>query len=333
MSDLVQRSENAKKLGGAVPRMNQTIASDAAVDLHLHTRSSDGGWYTEQLIDYLAEREFRVVAVADHDTMRSVPEALDHAERRGLLLIPGVEVTTWWEQRQWHLLVYGIDPGSSSGTRFGAMLANQQSNLRAAAERAIVALEQHGHKLPSLREVVDDRPLLPVHVLLTAIKDGHATNLTTAHQLTTKYGEDLRVDTPLEEVVKVAHEAGGVCIIAHPGRDDGGGLLKADQFDRMLETIRIDGLEGHYRSYTEADTTLYRGLALERDLLISSGSDSHAPGVPVDPRPHQSRWIAPLLERLGIEVERFEGEPWTPGDAQPVAEQTEEDVVVSAAKQ
>src|SRR5690606_17561314 len=124
---------------------------------------------------------------------------------------------------------------------FGALIARQQDELRAAAERGIVALESHGHRLPSLAEVVDGRPLLPVHVLLTAIKDGHATNLMTAHNLTKGYGEAMTVDVPLDKTVELAHAAGGICIVAHPGRDDGAGLLDAARLDRMLETIPIDG--------------------------------------------------------------------------------------------
>jgi hypothetical protein len=298
-----------------MPQARAEISPIDRVDFHLHTRSSDGGWVTAQLVDYLAQHDFRVVAVCDHDTMRSVPEFMERGSDRGLIVIPGVEFTTWWDGRQWHLLVYGIEPESLATTGFGQLLARQQANLRAAAERAISLMEQNGHKLPSLSEVIDDRPLLPTYVLQTAIKDGHATNLMTAHQLVIKYGEDLRVDTPLEDVVEAAHLAGGVCIIAHPGRDDGAGILTAERFVKMLAAIPIDGLEGHYRTYSVADTALYRGMALKRGLLVSSGSDSHAPGVPVDPRPHLARWVAPFLARQGIAVAPFDGEPWTPDAA------------------
>lgn len=302
-----------------MPLIPAEIAPHDRVDLHMHTRSSDGGWTPAELVEYLAERQFRVVALCDHDTMRSVPEFMERGIEKGLTVVPGVEFTTWWERRQWHLLVYGIEPVRLESTTFGRLLSEQQANLRAAAERAISLLEQNGHKLPSLDDVVDGRPLLPTYVLQTAIKDGHATNLMTAHHLTIKYGEDLRVDTPLERVVEAAHEAGGTCVIAHPGRDDGAGIMSAEQLQRMLASIPIDGLEGHYRSYTRYDTVKYRGFAQEQGLLITSGSDSHAPGVPVNPRPHLARWVTPFLNRMGIEVEPFEGEAWS-GEMAPVEE-------------
>ena len=296
-----------------MPEPIMHIEPDQPVDFHMHTRSSDGGWTPEALVDYLADHEFRVIAVCDHDTMRSVPEVQERAAERGIRVIPGLEFTTWWDQRQWHLLVYGIDPTALPGTRFGALLSRQQDALRSAAERAIALLERHGYSLPSLEEVVDGRPLLPVHVLLTMIKDGHAPNLRIAHERVREVGESLRVDSPLEEVVAAVHEAGGICIIAHPGRDDGGGLLTAEQLDRMLATIPVDGLECHYRSYTDEDTAFFRALAAERGLLMSSGSDSHAPGMPVFPRPYPAGWVAPFLSRFGVEVAPVAGEPWYPG--------------------
>lgn len=284
------------------------IGSNEPVDLHLHTIASDGGWQPSQLIDYLANHGFRVAAVSDHDTMRSLPEARARAAERGLTLIPAVEVTSWWGEKQWHILVYGIE--AEGTTRFHRLLAEQQANLRAAAENAVRLLEENGHPLPQLEEVVAGRPIMHTYVLQAAIKAGHATNLQTAHELVKQYGEQLKVDWPLAEVVAAAHEAGGVAVIGHPGRPDLGPVLTAERLDLMLAEIPIDGLETHYRSYTDADTARYRAMAEERELLVTSGSDSHAPGVPVYPRPHPARWVAPFLARFGVEVEPFAGEPW-----------------------
>ncbi len=302
-----------ERLEDLMPSFRSTIEPHDRVDFHMHTRASDGFWVPEQLIHHLSECRFRVAAICDHDTMESVPEVMERAASKGISIIPGAEMTTYWDGRQWHLLVYGIDPWISRGQGFGALLARQQDDLVATAERAITLLEQHGHALPSLDEVVAGRDLRPNLVLVTAVKDGHATNLMTAHQLVMSYGESLQVDKPLEEVVTLAHEAGGICVLAHPGRSDGAGILDAERLDRMLQTIPIDGLEGHYRSYSEEDTAHYRGLALDRSLLVSCGSDSHAPGIPVDPRPYRSRWVVPFLRRVGVDVGEFDGPDWELG--------------------
>ncbi len=296
-----------------ITSVNECLRPHEAVDVHMHTLASDGDWTPKELVDHLAERNFRVIAVCDHDTMRSVDEVIERAEPRGMIVVPGIEVTTEWDNRQWHLLVYNIDMELPRAERFRSLIKRQDDNLRAAAERAIELVENKGNQLKSLDEVVAGRPLLPVHVLRTIIKDGYATNLMTAHRLVINAGEDLKVDSPLDETVSAAKEAGGVCVVAHPGRDDGGGLMSEDQLDRMLRIAAIDGLEGHYRSYSDADTTKYRSMAIDRGLVVSCGSDSHAPGHPVNPKPHAARWVAPFLRRLGFSVEPFGGVSWKPG--------------------
>lgn len=285
------------------------LAADAAVDLHLHTYASDGAWAPSQLIDYLAEHNFRVVSVSDHDTQRSVDEATRLGAERGIVVIPGVEVTSRWADRQWHVLVYGIAPGreDAAAKPFQALLNDLDGELQSRAEDARRRFEDSGRALPALPEMHDDRPVWPFHVLSAVIKDGHARDLKEAAELTVELGGGFSADQPLERVVQTAHEAGGICIMAHPGRSDSVGVMTAADLDTMLKDIPLDGLEGHYRSYTDEQTALYRGLAADRGLLISCGSDSHAPGKPVDPRPWHAGWCGALLHRLGIDVESVAG--------------------------
>ena len=128
-------------------------------------------------------------------------------------------------------------------------------------------------------------------------------NLKEAAELVSGLGGGFSADEPLDRVVDAAHQAGGITVVAHPGRSDSVGALLPEDLDRMLAEIPIDGLEAHYRSHTDDQTALYRRLAAEKGLLISTGSDSHAPHQPVNPRPWRAIWAADLLARLGITVE------------------------------
>jgi 3',5'-nucleoside bisphosphate phosphatase len=288
------------------------IGPDDAVDLHMHTLASDGRWTPETLTAYLVENDFKVVALADHDTMASVPEMEERCSAAGIHLVHAVEMTTRWQERHVHCLVYGIDLHDRAAGAFEALMHRQQENLRETAERMVSLLERHGRHLPSLDEVTAGRPLWPHLVFRTMIKDGHGNSLFSAHNIIRGLGEPALVDVPLAETVDAAHEAGAVAIIAHPGRDDGWGFLYEDRLDTMRAEIPIDGVEAHYRSYTSADTERYRAYAELHGLLVSSGSDSHWPNFPVNPTPHPARWTAPLLARLGIEVGPFEGPAWVP---------------------
>ena len=282
------------------------LAADDKVDLHLHTLASDGHWTPAALVDHLAAEGFRVAAVCDHDTQRSVPEVTRRAARRGIVVVPGVEATTRWNGRQVHLLVYGVPPASDDprGAAFRSVLADLDGQLMALAEDARRRIEASGRPLPSLEEVAAGRPLWPYHVLCSAIREGHARNLKEAAELVTALGGGFSADVPLDRTVDAAHAAGGLAVVAHPGRADAVGVVTEQDLDAMLaEGIAIDGLEAHYRSHSEEQTLLYRRLAAERGLLVSAGSDSHAAKQPVDPIPWPAAHAAALLGRLGIAVE------------------------------
>lgn len=288
------------------------VGPDDAVDLHMHTRASDGQWTPETLVAHLAENSFKVVAVADHDSMHSVPETVERGADVGIHVVPAVEMTTRWEERQVHCLVYGIDLHSAASGTFRALLQRQQDNLTATAERMVSLLERHGRRIPSLDEVAAGRPLTPHLVFTSMIKNGHGSNLYLAHNIIRGLGEEALVDVPLAETVEAVNEAGAVAIVAHPGRNDGWGFLYEDRLDAMRQTVDIDGVEAHYRTYTSGDVERYRNYAEEHGLLVSSGSDSHWPNHPVNPTPHPARWSVQLLVRLGFEVGPFEGPAWVP---------------------
>jgi predicted metal-dependent phosphoesterase TrpH len=291
------------------------LAHDARVDLHLHTYASDGFWSPSALVDHLVEHGFAVAAVCDHDTQDSVLEAIDLGRRRGVTIVPGTEVTVRWNGRQWHLLVYGVRPDDErpEARAFLDLMATHDREFMALAVDAHRRVEASGRCLPSLASQVGNQKMMPVHVLRAMIADRHVPRLKEAAELVVALGGNFTYDTPLEDVVRVAHEAGGVCVLAHPGRADLGPALSARTLDTLLRTIPLDGIEGHYRTYTDVLTAKYRQMAESRGLLVGIGSDSHAPGHPVDPRPWRAAWGRALLERLGFEVEPGPDPVWAPG--------------------
>jgi predicted metal-dependent phosphoesterase TrpH len=294
-----------------------------AVDLHLHTLASDGFWQIDELINTAADRGFKVISIADHDNQRSVARATDLGRERGVIVVPGVEMTVRWNNRQVHLLVYGLEPAltSPNAAAWNAALSDIDDLLRDRAADAKVRFEQSSRALPSLEEIVNGRPMWPFHVLSAAIKDGHAKNLKESAELLVKLGGDFNGDLPMDSVVDAAHQAGGVTVVAHPGRGDSVGLVTEEDFASFLPDIPVDGVEAHYRSHSDTDTALYRRIAKDSGLLISAGSDSHAPALPVDPMPWQAVWVRDLLDRLGIDVAPLEpGEPvWQEGMSPPAA--------------
>jgi 3',5'-nucleoside bisphosphate phosphatase len=107
----------------------------------------------------------------------------------------------------------------------------------------------------------------------------------------------------VDEVIQVAHQAGGLAVLAHPGRSKGIYAIPATADDiAALAAAGLDGLEVLYATHTDEQRAFYRDLARRHGLLVTGGSDSHGPRqalARIDP--HDLR-IAPgvptILERI-----------------------------------
>jgi predicted metal-dependent phosphoesterase TrpH len=276
------------------------LPADATIDLHMHTTASDGRWTPETLVERIASLGIAAMAVADHDALDSVAPVAALAAARGIALVSGVEVTTRWDGRQWHLLVYGAD--AARGPLRDLVDRQRQAHIDRANE-AIARLREGGYAVPSLDAAVAGRPPLPIYVMDALIRDDLANSMLEANQFVEhRLGVPFYIDVPLHEAVAAAHEAGGLAILAHPGRDEGAGILLPDRLARMLDHAPVDGLEVHYPTHTPEQVREYAALADRHGLLRSCGSDSHGPGRPRDPIPYPATLARDLLARLGLSL-------------------------------
>jgi predicted metal-dependent phosphoesterase TrpH len=238
------------------------------------------------------------MAVADHDALDSVAPLTALAAARGIAFVTGVEVTTRWDGRQWHLLVYGAD--AARGPLRHLVDRQRQAHIDRASE-AIERLHRGGYVVPSLDAAIAGRPPLPIYVMDALIRDDLADTMLEANRFVERrLGVPFYIDVPLAEAVAAAHAAGGLAILAHPGRDEGSGILRRERLARMLDHAPIDGLEVHYPTHTREQVGEYAALADRHGLLRSCGSDSHGPGRPRDPIPYPAGLARDLLARLGL---------------------------------
>lgn len=277
------------------------LGPDDAVDLHLHTRYSDGQWRPEALFDHLAARGFRVVAVTDHDRVDRVARMRALGGARGIYVLAGVEVSASWHGETAHLLCYAAESfGAALGRLVRRTVRRQLENTRAVHAE----LRRRGYDFPGqaealagqrgqVRRPIDNARLLEAH--------GYAPDAERAMAMIVDAGYRM-ITAPLGEAVAAAHMAGALALLAHPGR--GGGELhryEADEVQAMLAEIPLDGLETHYPAHSERDAAAYEELARDYGLLASAGSDSHGPGGRL-PIAYPARACGALLARCGVAV-------------------------------
>lgn len=116
-------------------------------------------------------------------------------------------------------------------------------------------------------------------------------------------GLSFAVGAPMARVVDVCHAAGGVAVMAHPGRGEYGfTAAPPSAVEAMASATGLDGVEVHHWSHGPAEQAAYGQLAAEFGLLVSCGSDSHGPRSKRPLGGCQAGFCRDLLARLGVEV-------------------------------
>ena len=77
-------------------------------DLHTHSTASDGTLKPAELVTLADSCGVKLLALTDHDTVDGLPEAKSEAVKHGITFVPGIEVSTLWNERSIHVVGLGI---------------------------------------------------------------------------------------------------------------------------------------------------------------------------------------------------------------------------------
>ena len=281
-------------------KTNLILATDAAIDLQLHTTYSDGSWTPEELIDYLVGEDFGLAAVTDHDRVDSVASLQNLGAQKGLPILAAVEMSTSWKGGSTDLLCYGFDPEQNELLALAQDVVRRQNEI---TQEVYEELQRTGYAFPREHEILKEKignPLQPNDLGLLMQQHGYSTGPGSIGKIMTDAGFDFATND-IATVVDAAHRSGAICLIAHPGRGGEFTLYDAGLLDELRQEVPIDGIETYYPVHTPVQIAIYLSYAQRHNLLVSSGSDSHGPEKkPIKYRAELSRQ---LLERLGIQVE------------------------------
>ena len=101
------------------------------VDLHVHSIYSDGLKTPDELCAMAFKAGVRTIALCDHDTVNGLPAMREAAEKHGLALLPGVEISTGRGGRT-HVLCYGEQVESPAMKAFLENMAQERIGRAAA---------------------------------------------------------------------------------------------------------------------------------------------------------------------------------------------------------
>lgn len=256
------------------------------IDLHTHSRVSDGTDTPRELVALAARVPLTALAVTDHDTLDHVAEATEAGVEYGVRVVPACELSCAVPPGvgAMHLLVYF--PGADGPLE--PRLRELQEARVARNEQIVDRLREAGIDI-SLDEVLDEAGTGAVgrpHVAAVLMRNGQVGSIDEAFERWLAKGRPAYVERArlaADEAIDLAHRSGAVTSLAHPGslqlRDEA-----LSQFVGGLTTAGLDGLECEYARYSLEEREMYRALARRHGLVPTGGSDYHGrykPGLAV----------------------------------------------------
>jgi predicted metal-dependent phosphoesterase TrpH len=264
-------------------------------DLHCHSTASDGALSPTELVQRAHQCGVTLLALTDHDTVAGLGEAQAAATATGITLIPGIELSTSWQNKCFHIVGLGIDPAYPP-------LAEATRNLQIMRiERAEkIADKLNKKRIPGALEAVQkaagDGMITRSHFADFLLSQFHVSTQQEAFDRYLGVGKAAYVSTTwsdMELAINWITESGGVAVLAHPLRYK----LTASWMKRLLAAFKEAGglgIEIVTGRYNCDEIKLLANYATRFELAGSVGSDFHSPA---------NQWIelgrlAPLPENI-----------------------------------
>lgn len=266
------------------------------VDLHMHSLYSDDGEFTPtQLVDMCHDAGVKIMAIADHNWVKAIDEASQHANELGIKYIPAIEIDCTYQGINLHVVGYGIDHTNPAFNQLGQDILDQElmcsakkieltnalgfeldkSQLDELSENGVYTGEMFAEALLKDPRYADHELLKPYR------KGGSRSDNPFVNFYWDYYAQGkpcyTEVKFPsLEKTIKMINDNGGVAVLAHPGNNLKG---RFEIFDEMVKA----GLQGVecFSSYHQDEVNEYfYNKAKELDILYTCGSDFHGKTKP-----------------------------------------------------
>ncbi|XP_064977370.1 uncharacterized protein LOC135619364 [Musa acuminata AAA Group] len=265
------------------PQSSHKIVDPVVFELHCHSNHSDGFLSPSAVVERAHSNGVKVLALTDHDTMAGIPEATETAQKYGMRIIPGVEISAIYSPRHEpgagdlvHILAYYGSSGPSRPEDLDNLLLNIRDGRYLRAKNMLLKLNKL--KVPIKWEHVtkiagDGVAPGRVHIARALVEAGHVENLREAFN---RYLYDggpayaMGNEPFAEEVVQLICQTGGIAALAHPWA-----LKNPITVIRSLKTAGLHAMEV-YRS--DGKAAGFGELADTYKLIKLGGSDYHGRG-------------------------------------------------------
>ena len=248
-------------------------------DLHCHSVVSDGTLTPEALAERAKAGGVQLWALTDHDEIGGQQRAIAAAKAAGLAYLTGTEISVTFAGRVVHIVGLGFDHTS---TEMAEGLRATRGGREARAREMAASLAQvgiHGAFEGALKYVGNPDLISRTHFARFLVDGGYCTDVPDVFRRYLTEGKPGFVPhkwAALRDAVGWISRAGGIAVIAHPGRYD---FTPTEEHALITEFMAHGGrgIEVVTGSHTPAEFQQYADTAVEYGLLASRGSDFHCP--------------------------------------------------------
>ncbi|NQX68304.1 PHP domain-containing protein [Paenibacillus alba] len=250
-------------------------------ELHCHTRLSDGSFTFDEILDLAIQSEVSHLAITNHDTTQELASMVDKGLKRGVEIIPGIEISAYdfIRNRRIHILGYFVEPGHAAlDTLCSPLLEMRHEGCRTAVDRLIEA----GYAITweqVLHYAEGGTGVYKQHIMHALIDQGYTASI--YGELYKKlFSRGLNGEQPgiayiptkyvdAGDAIRAILAAGGVPVLAHPGQ------YRSFEAVPALVDAGLQGIEVWHPLHGPEDEERARGCAEEYDLVMTGGSDFH----------------------------------------------------------
>lgn len=266
------------------------------IDLHIHSNiSNDGDFSPAELMKMCSKAGIKTAALADHNSVRGVAEAIKEGEKFGVKVIPAIEIDCTYKEYTLHVLGYNIDYNNKIFEKIEKNVFEQE--LKAGDKRmALVKKAGIFFDEEKVRKLSYDGTITGEMIGEAAIEDERNRE----NPLITPYLEGgTRSNNPyvnfywdwcskgkpayvpikyitLKEAIDIIHKTGGKAVLAHPNNNIG-------MNEEIFKEIAAEGIEGVevFSSYhSKENVEFFLKMAEKYNVSVTCGSDFHGKTKP-----------------------------------------------------
>lgn len=246
------------------------------IDLHVHSNASDGSFTPSQVADLAIDAGLKAIALTDHDTIDGIAEIIDYTKDKQLEVVPGIELSCYYQNREVHILGFYVDYENPELNRELKVLkeAREGRNIK------MVELMQKDGLNVTMEKLLHGNPdsvITRAHFARVLVEEGICKDKDTAFRKYIGIGCKYYLPKPqvtCETAMNILTKYSKASFLAHPLLYHLG-YSQIEELLVYLKSLGLKGLEAYHSSNNAYESDRLRQIAAGLDLKISGGSDFH----------------------------------------------------------